>query len=260
MAVHRLAQRWPQRPARCRTRRSKWSHPGSPHRWVSSRRRTAPAGCSLIEQTGPHPRSSRDGAIAEANPLPRPVATRLVKLMARVRRARGLLGLAFDPDFAAQRPSSSCTTAHRCEPVLPPRQDHTDTLSEFQRQHRRTQIAPISASGGCGPPIRAAAGRTTAAALWGSGRRVLYLGDRGWGREGDASEGHSRPGNAQDLDQAQRQGPPADRRGTGEEPYAIPGRQRLSRRAGGGPEIYAYGFRNPWRLSWEPGGPSGASS
>ena len=79
---------------------------------------------------------------------------------------------------------------------------------------------------------------------------MLYLGTGDGGGQGDASEGHSPGGNAQDL--AKLNGKVLRLDVDGKRPYAIP--KDNPKIDGARPEIYAYGFRNPWRLTWEPGG------
>ena len=79
---------------------------------------------------------------------------------------------------------------------------------------------------------------------------MLYLGTGDGGGQGDASEGHSPGGNAQDL--AKLNGKILRLDVDGKRPYAIP--KDNPKIDGARPEIYAYGFRNPWRLTWEPGG------
>ena len=81
---------------------------------------------------------------------------------------------------------------------------------------------------------------------------LLYLGTGDGGGKGDASEGHSPQGNAQDLQKLNGKILRIDVDGT--KPYAIPADNPFASGGAGRPEIYAWGFRNPWRLTWEPGG------
>ena len=162
---------------------------------------------------------------------------------------RGLLGLAFHPDFAANgrffvyygAPLRKGATAGL---------DHTNTLSEFR-------IDPVDSD-------RADPGSErvvlqfeqpqpnhSGGALGFGPDGDLYLGTGDGGGQGDASEGHSAQGNAQDT--AKLNGKVLRIDVDGKEPYAIPDDNPFAT-GGGAPEIYAYGFRNPWRLSWEPDG------
>lgn len=166
---------------------------------------------------------------------------------------RGLLGLAFDPDFA----SSGRFFVYYGAPVrdgAPAGADHTDTLSELQVSAgdpdradpaserfilRFEQPQPNHSGGGLG---------------FGPDG-YLYLGTGDGGGEGDASPGHSPQGNAQDRSKLNGKILRLDalHGGTGDRAYRIPSDNPFAN-GGGRPEIYAYGLRNPWRLSWEPNG------
>ena len=153
---------------------------------------------------------------------------------------RGLLGLAFHPDFAKNGrffvyygPAPRRRSGGM---------DHTNTLSEFPvdaahpdradptserivLQFEQPQFNHSGGALGFGPD------------------GVLYLGTGDGGGQGDASEGHSAWGNAQDL--AKLNGKILRLDVDGKRPYAIP--KDNPKLAGARPEIYAYGFRNPWR-------------
>ena len=162
---------------------------------------------------------------------------------------RGLLGLAFHPDFAANgrlfvyygAPTRKAAVAA---------QDHSNTLSEFHLdpsdptradpaservilQFEQPQFNHSGGGLGFGPD------------------GMLYLGTGDGGGQGDASEGHSAQGNAQDL--AKLNGKVLRLDVDGATPYAIPA-DNPPLGKGARPEIYAYGLRNPWRLAWEPSG------
>ena len=79
----------------------------------------------------------------------------------------------------------------------------------------------------------------------------LYLGAGDGGGTADNDDGHSPQGNAQDT--AKLNGKILRLDVDGGDPYAVPPDNPFAD-GGGAPEIYAYGFRNPWRLSWEPEG------
>jgi glucose/arabinose dehydrogenase len=164
---------------------------------------------------------------------------------------RGLLGLAFHPQFA----QNGRLFVYYSAPVVGRRGgtvpvDHANTLSEFRvlstdPDHadpaservvvRFDQPQPNHSGGalGFGPD------------------GFLYLGAGDGGGTGDASPGHSKQGNAQDTSKLNGKLMRIDV--DGKRPYAIPSDNPFAR-GGGRPEIYAYGFRNPWRLSWEPAG------
>ena len=79
----------------------------------------------------------------------------------------------------------------------------------------------------------------------------LYLGTGDGGGRGDADTGHAPGGNAQDPTRLLGKVLRIDV--DGDEPYAIPPDNPFVD-GGGQPEVFAMGFRNPWRLTWEPGG------
>ena len=159
---------------------------------------------------------------------------------------RGLLGLAFHPSYATNGRVFVYYTAPTREEAERPA-NHTNRISEFRvRTDDPDQADPNSErtvlefeqpqpnhSGGAfgfGPD------------------GFLYLGTGDGGGRGDADDGHSPQGNAQDP--AKLNGKVLRIDVDGDDPYAIPDDNPLA--AGGGrPEIYALGFRNPWRLSWE---------
>jgi glucose/arabinose dehydrogenase len=165
---------------------------------------------------------------------------------------RGLLAVAFHPDFGSnQRVFVYYAAPVRAQPEGGGPHDHTNTLSEFTvaadgrsadpaterilLQFEQPQFNHSGGGLGFGPD------------------GFLYLGTGDGGGTGDDDEGHSPLGNAQDL--ARLSGKVLRLDVNGSDPYAIPPDNPFADGlAGARPEIYAYGFRNPWRLSWEPGG------
>ena len=179
------------------------------------------------------------------------VADRLVRL-SRDYDERGLLGLAFHPAFA----TNGRLFVYYSTPAPPdaePPVDHTNRLSEFtvgldadaaDPDSERVILAfdqpqPNHSGGalGFGPD------------------GFLYLGTGDGGGRGDADPGHSPGGNAQDPDRLNGKilRIDVDSEPDGGATYAIPPDNPFAG-GGGRPEIYASGFRNPWRLSWEPAG------
>jgi glucose/arabinose dehydrogenase len=162
---------------------------------------------------------------------------------------RGLLGLAFHPRFAengrlfvyygAPVKSAGAVLADHTNilsefAVVPPTPDHADPASErVILQFDQPQFNHSGGGLGFGPD------------------GMLYLGTGDGGGQGDASEGHSAQGNAQDLTKLNGKILRIDV--DGKEPYAIPA-DNPSLGGKARPEIFAYGFRNPWRLTWEPAG------
>jgi glucose/arabinose dehydrogenase len=200
----------------------------------------------VVEQTGRI--SIREGG----NWLPSPfldLSDRLVRLDTDYDE-RGLLGLAFHPEFQQNGRVfvyySTPPPADVPEPV-----DHTDRLSEFH----------VGLDGDAADPdservileFEQPQPNHSGGALGFGPDGFLYLGTGDGGGRGDADPGHSPQGNAQDTAKLNGKILRLDIDPGANEPYAIPPDNPFV--AGGGrPEIYAYGFRNPWRLSWEPSG------
>jgi len=181
---------------------------------------------------------------------------RLVRLMPDYDE-RGLLGFAFHPDF----PHDGRVFVYYGAPTRAGATgDHTDRLSEFRVDPAHPlQVVPGSEKVLLEfeqPQFNHSGG-----GLGFGPDGDLYLGTGDGGGEGDASPGHSPQGNAQDpmklngkilrID--------VDRPGADGRAYAIPSDNPYASGADangtpGRPEIYALGFRNPWRLTWEPAG------
>jgi len=81
--------------------------------------------------------------------------------------------------------------------------------------------------------------------------QLLYLGT------GDGGSGGDPPNNAQDLDSLLGKLLRIDPRPRGGRPYSIPSDNPFVGRRGRG-EIYSYGLRNPYRFSFDTGGPGAA--
>ena len=78
--------------------------------------------------------------------------------------------------------------------------------------------------------------------------RLLYVGT---GDGGGANDQHGRRGNAQDLGSLLGKLLRIDPRRSRGRPYAIPPGNPFVGRSGARPEIYSYGLRNPWRVSFD---------
>jgi glucose/arabinose dehydrogenase len=163
---------------------------------------------------------------------------------------RGLLGLAFHPDYKANGRFFVYYGA-RLRSGAAAGMDHTNTLSEFRVDPADRERADATSERIVlqfeQPQFNHSGG-----ALGFGPDGLLYLGTGDGGGQGDASPGHSKQGNAQDLSKLNGKLLRLDV--DGKAPYAIPKDNPLRSTDGARPEIYAYGFRNPWRLSWEPGG------
>ena len=149
---------------------------------------------------------------------------------------RGLLGLAFHPGFATNGRFFVYYSA-RPPAGAPPPADHTNRLSEFRVSTGDPDVADAASERvvlGFEQPQPNHSGGALGFGPDGS----LYLGTGDGGGRGDADEGHSEMGNAQDPTKLNGKVLRID---VDADPLAPP-------------EIFADGFRNPWRLSWEPAG------
>jgi glucose/arabinose dehydrogenase len=200
----------------------------------------------VVEQTGRvHIGSGNDWP---ASPF-LDVSDRLVRLNTDYDE-RGLLGLAFHPGFQDNGRLFAYygipSPADAAEPA-----DHVNRLSEFRVDLDADAVDPASErvilEFSQPQPNHSGGG------LGFGPDGYLYLGTGDGGGRGDADRGHSPEGNAQDITKLNGKILRIDVDATGDRPYAIPAGNPFAD-GGGRPEIYAYGFRNPWRLSWEPGG------
>ena len=162
---------------------------------------------------------------------------------------RGLLGLAFHPDFASNGRFFVYYSAPLAEGTPQPA-NHTNRLSEFRVSDGASDVADPDSE-----RIVLAFDQPqpnhSGGALGFGPDGLLYLGTGDGGGRGDADEGHSPTGNAQDPQKLNGKVLRIDVDAA--EPYGIPADNPFAD-GGGRPEIYADGFRNPWRLSWEPAG------
>ena len=160
---------------------------------------------------------------------------------------RGLLGLAFHPDFA----SNGRLFVYYSAPLRDAAAsglDHTNRLSEFHVDPGELRADPAER---VILEFEQPQANHSGGALGFGPDGYLYLGAGDGGGTADNDDGHSPQGNAQDT--AKLNGKILRLDVDGGDPYAVPPDNPFAD-GGGAPEIYAYGFRNPWRLSWEPEG------
>lgn len=201
----------------------------------------------VVEQTG-RIWILRDGAI-EPQPF-LDLADRLVDLTEQYDE-RGLLGLAFHPGFATNGRLFVYYGAPAGD-VAGDVVDHANTLSELTVRADDPDRADATSERVVlrfGQPQPNHSG----GALGFGPDGLLYLGTGDGGGTGDDDPGHSPQGNAQDRAKLNGKILRIDI-DAGGEPYAIPPDNPFAGGARGRPEVYAYGFRNPWRLAWEPDG------
>jgi glucose/arabinose dehydrogenase len=161
---------------------------------------------------------------------------------------RGLLGLAFHPEYG----SNGRFFVYYSAPAAAESagsSDHTNRLSEF-RVSRDPDVAD-PASERVVLAFDQPQPNHSGGALGFGPDGYLYLGTGDGGGRGDADEGHSPQGNAQDPERLNGKVLRIDVDGA--EPYGVPADNPFVD-GGGRPEIFADGFRNPWRLAWEPAG------
>jgi glucose/arabinose dehydrogenase len=195
----------------------------------------------LVDQTGPI-RTLRDGQLLDGPWLD--LTARLARLDPEYDE-RGLLALAFHPAYAQNgrffvfysAPPTNADDNHDnvlSEFHADPGGDSADSASEREILRFGQPQANHSGGGlGFGPD------------------GFLYLGTGDGGGRGDADAGHAPGGNAQDPTRLLGKVLRIDV--DGDEPYGIPPDNPFVD-GGGRPEVLALGFRNPWRLTWEPEG------
>jgi glucose/arabinose dehydrogenase len=162
---------------------------------------------------------------------------------------RGLLALAFHPDFTSNGRLFVYYSAPLRDAAAASGQDHTNRLSEFHVIAGELRADPATER--VILEFEQPQPNHSGGALGFGPDGYLYLGAGDGGGTGDNDEGHSSQGNAQDT--ARLNGKILRLDVDGGDPYAMP-QDNPFVGGGGAPEIYAYGFRNPWRLSWEPDG------
>ena len=165
---------------------------------------------------------------------------------------RGLLGLAFHPDFATNgRFFVYYSTQRRAE--APGDFDHTSRLSEFEVSSPSADEADRGSERVILEVDQPQANHNAGTLAFGrDGFLYLSLGDGGGA--GDIGVGHPPLGNGQDL--TTLLGSILRLDVDGGDPYGVPGDNPFVGREGRD-EIYAYGFRNPYRFSFDMGGSYG---
>lgn len=192
-------------------------------------------------------------AAGEAAPAPfLDLRPKLAKLNAGFDE-RGLLGLALHPRFRENRKYYVYYSAPLTDAGLKAKEwDHDSVLAEFTaRADDTTDLASERVLLRFPQPYF----------NHNSGRLVfgpdgfLYIGSGDGGNASGLGRGHDPQGNGQVLDNllGKLLRIDVDRQAEGR-PYAVPADNPFVGRPGARPEIFAYGLRNPWGLSFEPGG------
>lgn len=167
---------------------------------------------------------------------------------------RGLLGLALHPEFSENRKFYVVYSAPR-RAEAPAQWDHTERLSEFRANPEFNQAEPESERVILEidePDWNHNSGRIAFGPdgylYWtvGDGGAPNDVGNPGRGR------GHPPEGFAQNLTSLLGKVLRIDVDGV--KPYAIPADNPFADGSRGRPEIYAYGLRNPWGMSFDRGG------
>lgn len=195
---------------------------------------TAPPGDGhnvfVVEQAG------RIWVLRDGVRLPTPFLD-LTAQVSRVGSERGLLSLAFAPDYAS---------SGRFYVDYTERRTGTVKVVEFQRSRDPDRADPATARVVLSQVHR---DRRHNGGLLLFGRdRLLYV---GVGDGGGGNDQHGKRGNGQNLGTFLGKILRIDPRPSGTRPYTIPPSNPFVHRRGARKEIYAYGLRNPWRFSFD---------
>jgi glucose/arabinose dehydrogenase len=166
---------------------------------------------------------------------------------------RGLLGFAFHPNFTENGRFFVYYSAP-LRPEGPSGWDHTSRVAEFAVQPGDPDVADPSSERVVLEVDQPQANHNAGQILFGpDGYLYIALGDGGAGN--DVGSGHPPAGNGQDTSTLLGSILRIDV--DGGEPYAVPEDNPFAGGSGGRGEIYAYGFRNPYRISFDQGGEHG---
>jgi glucose/arabinose dehydrogenase len=163
---------------------------------------------------------------------------------------RGVLGLAFHPDFANNRRFFVYYSVPRRESA-PPDWNHTSRLSEFVVSQDDPNVADKGSERIVLEVDKPQQNHNAGHIAFGpDGFLYVPLGDGG--QANDTGIGHSPQGNGQDVSNILGDILRIDINGA--QPYGIPPDNPFVGRPEARPEIYAYGFRNPYHISFDQGG------
>ncbi len=200
------------------------------------------------DQVGEAKVLNKDGTVADAKFLD--LKSRLAKINEGRFDERGLLGLAFHPKYSKNSKIYVFYSAPLKEDA-PEKWDHTSRVSEFkvnkkgalQVDHSSERIVLEIPQ----PSFNHNGGRI---AFGPDG--YLYLGIGDGGKANDRGIGHAEEGNGQNLQTLMGKILRIDvntKKG-----YKVPADNPFAKNGKGLPEIYAYGIRNPWGISFDKGG------
>jgi len=162
---------------------------------------------------------------------------------------RGLLGLAFHPNYKA----NGRFFVYYSAPLragAPVGWDHTSRISEFKVSVADADKADAAAEKIILEVDQPQSNHNAGQIAFGPDK-MLYMPIGDGGQANDAGLGHAAGGNAQDINQLLGKILRLDIDSSS--PYAIPGDNPFVG-ANGRDEIYAYGFRNPFHISFDAGG------
>jgi Glucose / Sorbosone dehydrogenase len=173
---------------------------------------------------------------------------------------RGLFGLAFSPDYkktgllytyqSQPRAGATAPPANACNASVP---DHDNVVTEWRVENPRSEHATVDPTSGREVlRIQHPQFNHNGGELRFGPDRLLYISVGDGGAADDEGPGHAPGGNAQDkgtlLGKILRIDP---RQGSGGAAYRIPPGNPFVGRSGARGEIYALGFRNPYKMSFD---------
>ena len=185
----------------------------------------------VVEQAG------KIWVVRDGERLPAPFLD-LTPQVSRVGSERGLLSVAFAPDYARSGRFYVDYTA---------RESGTVKVVEFRRSRADPDSADPASAREVLTQVHPDRRHNGGLLLFGADR-LLYI---GVGDGGGANDQHGKRGNGQNLGTFLGKILRIDPRATRTRPYRIPRSNPFLRKRGARKEIYAYGLRNPWRFSFD---------